>query len=106
MTDEDLLGRRRPLYAYLESLIAGRQVLEISREGAPATELLASLGAARVAVLDGETNAVAVKDRYDLVLIPEGGQLARRLGAMATLRKLLAPGGRLVIATTSADRPG
>jgi hypothetical protein len=105
MTEDDLLGRRRPLYAYLESLIAGRQVLEISREGTPGTDLLASLGAARVALLDGDGGG-AVRDRYDLVLVPEGGQLARRPGAVATLRKLLAPGGRLVIAAASADRPG
>ncbi len=63
------------------------------------------LGAARVAVLDSDGGG-AIKDRYDLVLVPEGGQLARRPGAMATLRKLLAPGGRVVLAVTNADRPG
>jgi predicted nucleic acid-binding Zn-ribbon protein len=105
MPEDDVLGRRRPLYTYLESLIAGRQVLEIVRATHPGTELLTSLGAAQVTVLDGDGGG-AVRDRFDLVLVPDGGALARRPGAMATLRRLLSPGGRLVLAVVNADRGG
>jgi hypothetical protein len=99
----DLLDRRLPLYAYLEPLWAGRRVLEIGQPGAGA-DYLTSLGAARVVTSDGELAAVG--ERFDVVVVPEADMLLRRPGAVAAWRKLLAEGGRLVVAVGNADRPG
>jgi chromosome segregation ATPase len=106
---DDVIGRRLALYAYLESLLAGRRVLEIEarsgRGAAPAgesTQYLRSLGA-RVVTVDREAT---VDDRFDVVIVPEADELARRPEAFATLRKLLVDGGRAIIATSNADRAG
>ncbi|HEY7375613.1 MAG TPA: hypothetical protein VIF57_25880 [Polyangia bacterium] len=110
---EDLLGRRLALYAYLEPLLSGRRVLEIRPGGAgrpPAAEggsdsaqYLRSLGA-RVVSVDSDTSRI--DDKFDVVVIPDGDEIARRAGAVATLRRLLADGGRLIIAVANADRGG
>ena len=106
---DDVVGRRLALYAYLESLLAGRRVLEIEarsgRAAAPtgeSTQYLRSLGA-RVVTVDREAT---VDDRFDVVIVPEADELARRPEAFATLRKLLVDGGRAIIATSNADRTG
>jgi predicted nucleic acid-binding Zn-ribbon protein len=105
-TDEHV-GRRLALYAYLEPLLSGRRVLEIQsgpgRGGGPAGEsaqYLRSLGA-RVVTVDREAS---VDDRFDVVLIPEGEELARRPGAFGALRRLLTDGGRVIVAAGNADR--
>ena len=41
-----------------------------------------------------------------MVVVPEGEALVRRPGAVAACRKLVAEGGRLVIAAGNAERPG
>ncbi len=43
---------------------------------------------------------------FDIVLVPEAESLLRRPEAIPALGRLLAPGGRLVLVTTSADRRG
>jgi len=108
---EDLLGRRLALYAYLEPLLSGRRVLEIRPGGAAArpapeggsdsTQYLRSLGA-RVVSVDSDTSRI--DEKFDVVIIPEGDEIARRAGAVATLRRLLADGGRLIIAVANVDR--
>ena len=95
--------RRRSLYSYLEPLWAGRRVLEIG-PGEGSAELLTSLGAARVVVSDGDLGAL--NERFDVVVVPEGEALVRRSGAVAACRKLVAAGGRLVVAAGNAERPG
>jgi hypothetical protein len=102
---DDLIGRRLALYAYLESLLSGRRVLEIvsGPGGGPAGEsaqYLRSLGA-RVVSVDREAS---VDDRFDVVLIPEGEELARRPGAFIALRRLLTDGGRIIVAASNAER--
>jgi predicted nucleic acid-binding Zn-ribbon protein len=104
---DDLVGRRLALYAYLEPLLSGRRVLEIEarsgRGAVPAgesTQYLRSLGA-RVVTVDRDAT---VDDRFDVVVVPEADELARRPEAFGTLRKLLVDGGRAIIATSNADR--
>ena len=106
---DDLVGRRLALYAYLEPLLSGRRVLEIEarsgRGAAPAgesTQYLRSLGA-RVVTVDRDAT---IDDRFDVVVVPEADELARRPEAFGTLRKLLVEGGRAIIATSNADRGG
>jgi len=107
---DDLVGRRLALYAYLEPLLSGRRVLEILAgsargTGGPAGEsaqYLRSLGARVVSV---DQNAT-VDDRFDVVLIPEGEELARRQGAFGALRKLLNEGGRVIVAAANNERAG
>jgi hypothetical protein len=98
-----VLNRRLPLYAYLEPLWAGRRVLEI---GAPAggADYLTHLGAARVVISDGDL--AGLDERFDVVVVPEADTLVRRPGTVAAWRKLLADGGRLVVAVGNAERPG
>jgi SAM-dependent methyltransferase len=98
----ELRDRRLTLYAYLEPLWPGRRVLEVGRPGA--ADLLRSLGAAEV-VVTGEADPPPAGS-FDVVVVPDGGVAVRRPGAVAGWRKLLRPGGRLVIAAGNADRPG
>jgi hypothetical protein len=96
--------RRRSLYAFLESIWTGRRVLEIGPSVEGSADLLRSLGAARVVVSDGDLTSL--NERFDVVVVPEGEALVRRAGAVAACRKLLAAGGRLVVAAGNAERPG
>ena len=99
----EIRDRRRSLYAYLEPVWVGRRVLEIG-PGEGSAELLRSLGAARVVVSDGDLGSIV--ERFDVVVVPEGEALVRRPGAVAACRKLVAMGGRLIVAATNAERPG
>jgi hypothetical protein len=107
---DDLIGRRLALYAYLEPLLTGRRVLEISSvigRGAAheqSTQYLRALGA-RVVSVDRDAS-VQVDDRFDVVVIPEAEELARRTGAFAALRKLLVDGGRVIVAAANVERGG
>ena len=103
------------LYAYLEPLLSGKRVLEVhtgpGRAGgqvagsaaADSAQYLRSLGA-RVVSIDGDVSRV--DDRFDVVVVPEGEEIARRTGAVATLRRVLADGGRLILAAANPDRGG
>ena len=106
------------LYAYLEPLLSGRRVLEVQgghagpgraggqTAGSPAADsaqYLRSLGA-RVVSIDGDVSRV--EDHFDVVVVPEGEEIARRPGAVATLRKLLVDGGRVIVAAANPDRGG
>src|SRR5262245_46436443 len=108
--NQDLVGRRLALYAYLEPLLSGRRVLEIrsaaghgaADAGGEGAQFLRSLGA-RVVSVDGDAR---VDDKFDVVIVPEGEDLARRAGAVAALRRLMADGGRVIVAAPNADRGG
>ncbi|HEY4392772.1 MAG TPA: hypothetical protein VGP64_01865 [Polyangia bacterium] len=95
--------RRRSLYAYLEPLWHGKRVLEIG-PGEGTAELLGSLGAARVVVSEGDL--AAINERFDVVVVPEGEALVHRSGAVAACRRLVAAGGRLVVAALNGERSG
>ncbi len=96
--------RRRSLYAFLEPVWLGRRVLEIGPSIDGTAELLKSLGAAKVVVSDGDL--ASLTERFDVVVVPEGEALVRRPGAVAACRKLVAAGGRLIVAAGNAERPG
>ena len=104
LSSSESRDRRRSLYAFLEPIWAGRRVLEIGPNIAGTAELLKSLGAARVVVSDGDL--ASLNERFDVVVVPEGEALVRRPGAVAACRKLVAAGGRLVVAASNAERPG
>src|SRR6185437_8943955 len=103
VSSAEIRDRRRSLYAYLESIWSGRRVLEIG-PGDGSAELLRSLGAVKVVVSDGDLGAL--NERFDVVVVPEGEALVRRPGAVAACRRLVATGGRLVVAAANAERPG
>ncbi|HTA19570.1 MAG TPA: methyltransferase domain-containing protein, partial [Polyangia bacterium] len=122
-----VFNRRLPLYVYLEPLLAGRRVLELGSGAGAGAAHLAAHGAA--AVLGVETDA-ALLDKararhaapnlsfravtslldvipvgpFDVVVVPEAETLLRRPEAIPSLGRLLADGGRLILAASSADR--
>jgi SAM-dependent methyltransferase len=131
MTDfsaREVFNRRLPLYAYLEPLLAGRRVLELGAGSGAGADYIASHGAASVLGVYAEPGQVesaqARFDRanlgfrlatnlldvapggpFDVVLVPEAETLLRRPEAVPALSRLLAPGGRLIVVASSADRP-
>jgi SAM-dependent methyltransferase len=124
---KQVFNRRLPLYVYLEPLLAGRRVLELGSGAGAGAAHLAAHGAA--AVLGVETDA-ALLDKararhvapnlsfravtslldvipvgpFDVVVVPEAEALLRRPEAIPSLGRLLAEGGRLILAASSADR--
>src|SRR5262249_52889758 len=66
-------------------------------------QYLRSLGA-RVVSVDGDISRI--DDKFEVVIIPEGEEIARRAGAVAALRRLLADGGRGISAGANGDRGG
>src|SRR6266542_792097 len=117
----DLLAR----YSFIEPLLEGKRVLEIG--AARATDggsalFLAERGAAAVLSLEpAEEDLAAAREAghhpfvqfrsgapeelragtFDLVLVADGAALARAPEQVATLRRLLAPSGRLVTAVSA-----
>ena len=127
----DLWNRRLAAYGYLAPLVAGRRVLELGcGDGTGAARLLA-LGAAGVVAADDDAAAVSrARDEqqtpglaffagielrsletagpYDLDRAARGGGRAGAARAFgpATLKRLLAPEGQLVLIAPNGDRPG
>ncbi len=122
--------RRLPLYSYLEPLWAGRKVLELGCGSGACAEYLVAHGAARVVSLDSdqalierararfrrpnlEFRAVAhladlakLGESFDVVLVPAADALLLRSDVIAAWKRILADGGRLVVAVGNADRTG
>src|SRR5512138_2912994 len=112
----DLLAR----YSFIEPLLEGRRVLEVG--AARATDggsalFLAERGAAAVLSIEASEDDLGAAQEaghhpfvqfrasaaeelrpgtFDLVLVADGAALARAPDRVAALRRLLAPGGRLV----------
>ncbi|WP_242395567.1 class I SAM-dependent methyltransferase, partial [Anaeromyxobacter oryzisoli] len=117
----ELLAR----YSFVEPLLAGKRVLELGAARATAGAsglLLAERGAAAVLSLEPEEAdldearaaghhpfvqyragdpAALRPGTFDLVLVADGAELAREPDRVARLRRLLAPGGRLVTAVAA-----
>ncbi|HEV3032149.1 MAG TPA: methyltransferase domain-containing protein [Polyangia bacterium] len=124
---QEVFNRRRPVYSYLEPLLVGRRVLELGTgEGTGAAQLRA-LGAAEVVGVDTDAGLVeqararhgaahlafraasslldgVAGAPFDVVIVPESEAVLRRPEAIPALARLLAPGGRLVLVASSADR--
>jgi SAM-dependent methyltransferase len=124
---KEVFNRRLPLYTYLEPLLAGRRVLELGTGSGAGAAHLAAHGADVVAVDTDEAALERARTRhagprvafravkslldvvagapFDVVVVPECEALVRRPEAIPSLARMLAPGGRLVLVATSADRP-
>ena len=121
--------RRLPHYLYLADLLPGRRVLEVGCGVGYGAQFLANHGAGRVIGIDrsarlvGEARArfrqtnldfrredpAAIEledDSMDVVFAPDGGDMLRRRSVLGELRRVLRPGGYLVLCATSADRRG
>jgi SAM-dependent methyltransferase len=124
---KEVFDRRLPLYAYLEPLLAGRRVLELGTGAGAGAAHLAAHGATAVVGVDTDEALIerAHSRRgapnltfrrvasllelvpgapFDVVVVPEAEALLRRPEAIPALARQLAPGGRLVLVATSADR--
>jgi SAM-dependent methyltransferase len=124
---KEVFSRRLPLYAYLEPLLAGRRVVELGSGTGEGAAYLAAHGAAEVIAIDTDGAAVErARARYnaanitfrvagglldvvpaapfDVVVVPEAEAVLRRSDAVPALARLVAPGGRLVLVASSADR--
>jgi len=129
MPSVNAFDRRLPLYAYLEPLFVGRRILEIGCGTGAGAEYLSRV-AAHVLSIDADGAVVerararhrranlelrAVSgladidpgDRFDVVLVPEA-EAAAASGALPVQawKRALVEDGRLVVAASSADRPG
>jgi len=122
--------RRLPLYSYLEPLWAGRKVLELGCGTGAGAEYLIGHGASRVVSLDSdqplverararyrrpnlEYRAVAhladlgkLGESFDVVVVTAADALLLRADVIAAWKRVLADGGRLVVAVGNADRTG
>lgn len=120
---------RTAQYLYLVELVRDKRVLEVGCGDGAAALFLAERGAARVVGIDSSAEPIArgqvihrltnlelrcedprrieIEDGgVDCVLVPDGAGLIRRAAVLDELRRVLAPGGTLVVIATSADRPG
>ena len=121
--------RRLSTYLYLVNLLPGRRVLEIGCGVGDGALFLADHGALRVVGVDRsmasiteararhrqtnlefrceETGSIELDDAsFDCIFVPDGIEVLRRGSVLGELRRLLVPGGHLVLSGQSADRRG
>ena len=121
--------RRLPTYLYLVDLLPGRRVLEVGCGLGYGAQFLADHGAGQVVGVDRSEASIAdarARHRqinlefrceefgsielddgsFDCVFVPDGIDVLRRSSVLGELRRLLTPGGYLVLCGQSADRRG
>ncbi|HTE51469.1 MAG TPA: methyltransferase domain-containing protein [Kofleriaceae bacterium] len=121
--------RRLPTYLYLVDLLHERRVLEIGCGVGYGAQFLANHGAARVVGVDRSLRSITdARARYsqtnlefrceepgsielddgsfDCIFVPDGIEVLRRGSVLGELRRLLVPGGHLILCGPSADRRG
>lgn len=121
--------RRLPTYLYLVDLLPGRRVLEVGCGVGDGAQFLADHGAGQVVGVDRseasiadararhrqinlefrceELGSIELDDgSFDCVFVPDGIEVLRRSSVLGELRRLLTPGGYLVLCGQSADRRG
>ncbi len=121
--------RRLPTYLYLVDLLPGRRVLEVGCGVGDGAQFLADHGAGQVVGVDRseasiadararhrqinlefrceELGSIELDDgSFDCVFVPDGIDVLRRSSVLGELRRLLTPGGYLVLCGQSADRRG
>ena len=121
--------RRLPTYLYLVDLLPGRRVLEVGCGVGDGAQFLADHGAGQVVGVDRseasiaeararhrqinlefrceELGSIELDDgSFDSVFVPDGIDVLRRSSVLGELRRLLTPGGYLVLCGQSADRRG
>lgn len=119
--------RKLPHYLYVVDLIAGKQVIEIGCGSGEGARFLADHGAARVVGVDARSGKVEQARRrysaanltfrhedpasmelrdqsFDCVFVPDGAAVVKRPALLRELRRILAPGGHLILVSASADR--
>jgi hypothetical protein len=120
--------RRLPPYVYLHDLFRGRRVLELAAGEGDGAHYLLQSGARAVTGVDRSARAIdAARARYraqglefrscdyaglelddrqfDVVCVPVGADALRQLRVLEECRRVLVPGGQLVLVAQSADRP-
>ncbi len=121
-------ARRLPPYVYLQDLLRAQRVLELGAGEGHSAHFLLQVGARAVTGVDRSVRAIeAARARYrvadlafhtaeynaleladgafDVVCVPVAAELLRRHGALEEIRRVLAPGGTVIVSAPSADRP-
>ncbi len=114
-------------YAYLAELVVGQRVLELGCGDGRGAHFLANHGAAQVIAVDrSQRNIEDARSRWrvsnlelrcelpsrielddnsvDCVIIPDGGRFIRRGEVLEEVRRVLVPGGLLVVTAVSSER--
>jgi SAM-dependent methyltransferase/DNA repair exonuclease SbcCD ATPase subunit len=121
-------ARRLPPYVYLQDLIRDRRVLELGTGEGHAAHFLLQAGARSVTGVDRTARAIdGARVRYrvadldfrvtdyatlqlpdggfDVVCVPAAAELIRRHGVLEEVKRVLAPGGHVIVSAPSGDRP-